>query len=436
MSKKEILAQEDLEITAATAGAAPIILPGRVISIFPALAHRNFQLYFAGQAISLIGFWLQQVGMGWYVFQLTHSAFWVGTVAALGGLPFLFVTPFAGVFIDKVNRQNLLIWTQVADAFIALVLGALIITHSAGLAIIIPLVAVNGLIGAVDLPARLTFIVEMVGKRDLASAIPINNAVFNGARFVGPALAGALIASFGVGWTFILNALSYIPGIWAIYAMRPVYNYRPEVDIHPLESLKTGLRYSFTHSQISIFITLAALSAIFIWPYQTLMPVIAQNVFHTGAGGYGSLLSAIGAGSLAGAIFASAMSRKDNKGILILAGLVISSLALILFTLNRNFAVAHVLLFIIGFALLIEVATLNTLVQLVSPDNMRGRIMAVYITMFVGMMPLGNALSGIIAQKTSAMFTIGLGAVIVFLVGIALYLKGTFSNFSKNDLPV
>src|SRR3989344_6302264 len=242
MVKDDIVIEEELEITAVTAGAAPIILPGRVNSIFPALAHRNFQLYFAGQAISLVGFWLQQVGMGWFVFQLTHSVFWVGTVAALGGLPFLFVTPFAGVFIDKVNRQNLLVWTQVADAFIALVLGVSIITHSAGLAIIIPLAAANGLIGAIDLPARLTFIVEMVGKRGLESAIPINNAVFNGARFVGPALAGALIATFGVGATFILNAASYIPGIWAIYAMRPVYGYKPEVDIHPLESLKTGLR--------------------------------------------------------------------------------------------------------------------------------------------------------------------------------------------------
>ena len=432
MVKDDIVIEEELEITAVTAGAAPIILPGRVISIFPALAHRNFQLYFAGQAISLVGFWLQQVGMGWFVFQLTHSVFWVGTVAALGGLPFLFVTPFAGVFIDKVNRQNLLVWTQVADAFIALILGVSIITNSAGLAIIIPLAAANGLIGAIDLPARLTFIVEMVGKRDLASAIPINNAVFNGARFVGPALAGALIASFGVGWTFIFNAISYIPGIWAIVAMRPVYDYKPEVDVHPIESLKTGLRYSFTHSQISIFIVLAALSAIFIWPYQTLMPVIAQNVFHTGAGGYGSLLSAIGAGSLSGAIFTSAMSRRNIKGQFILAGLVISSIGLILFTLNHNLALAHILLFIIGFALLIEVATLNTLVQLVSPDNMRGRIMAVYITMFVGMMPLGNALAGTIAQRTSAMFTIGLGAVIVLIIGLLMYLRGSFSLPSSN----
>ncbi len=428
MSKKEILAQEALEITAATAGAAPVILPEKFISIFPALAHRNFQLYFAGQAISLIGFWLQQVGMGWFVFQLTHSAFWVGTVAALGGLPFLLITPFAGVFIDKVNRQKLLIWTQVADAVIALILGASIITNSASLAIIIPLAAANGLIGSIDLPARLTFIVEMVGKRDLASAIPINNAVFNGARFIGPALAGVLIAYFGVGWTFIFNAISYIPGIWAIYAMRPVYGYKPDANVHPLESLKAGIKYSFTHAQISIFIILAAASAIFIWPYQTLMPVIAQNVFGKGAGGYGSLLSAIGAGSLTGAIFTSAMSRKNNKGSFILAGLVISSLALMLFVINRNFMIAHVLLFVIGFALLVEVATLNTLVQLVSPDKLRGRIMAVYITMFVGMMPLGNGLAGTIAHKTSAMFTIGLGAIIVLAVGLLLFMRGAFSN--------
>lgn len=428
MAKEDILIEEDLEITAATAGAAPIILPGKVISIFPALAHRNFQLYFAGQAISLIGFWLQQVGMGWYVFQVTHSAFWVGTIAALGGLPFLFITPFAGVFIDKVNKQSLLVWTQVADAIVAFVLGTLIIKGSASLYLVIPLAALSGIIGAIDLPARLTFIVEMVGKRDLASAIPINNAVFNGARFIGPAFAGALIAYLGVGWTFILNSVSYIPGVLVIMAMRPVFKHKLQGNVHPLESLITGLKFSFRHSQISSIMTLAAITAIFIWPYQTLMPIIAQKVFHAGPGGYGSLLSAIGAGSLMGAIFTSAMSRRNSKGSFILTGLAISSLGLILFTINHNFAIAHILLFIIGFALLIEVATLNTLVQLASPDNLRGRVMAVYITMFVGMMPIGNALAGAVAQRTSAMFTIGAGAIIVFIIGIYFYLKGTFSE--------
>src|SRR3989338_10857089 len=428
MSKKEILAQEDLEITAATAGAAPIILQGRVISIFPALAHRNFQLYFAGQAISLIGFWLQQVGMGWFVFQLTHSVFWVGTVAALGGLPFLFVTPFAGVFIDKVNRQNLLIWTQVADSLIALILGASIITHNASLAIIIPLAAASGKIGSVDLPARLTFIVEMVGKRDLASAIPINNGIFNAARFIGPALAGIIITTYGIGWPFILNGLSFIAGIWAINSIRPIYSYKADVDTRPLESLKTGLQFAFGHEKIFYFIILGFASAILIWPFQTLMPIIAQKVFTAGANGYGSLLSAAGAGSLAGAIFTSAMARRENKIGFILIGLLISSISLVLFSINRNFLVAHLLLALGGFGILMKVSTLNTLVQLASPDQMRARVMAVYLTMFVGMMPLGNQLAGIIAHKTSAMFTIGLGSVLMMMLGFILYLRGVFTN--------
>ena len=429
MAEDERLIEEDLEITAATAGQAPIQLPGRVISVFPALAHRNFQLYFAGQAISLVGFWLQQVGLGFFVFQLTHSPFWVGVVAAVGGLPILIFTTFAGVFIDKLHKQKLLVITQVVDAMVAFTFGLSIFGHFASLPLILFLAFISGTTGSIDLPARLTFIVEMVGKRDLASAIPMNNGVFNGARFVGPALAGALIASFGVGWTFILNGLSYIAGIWAIIAIRPVYSFEPQKENkHPLESLKEGLKFSFTHPQIFYFMVLASITAIFIWPYQTLMPVIAENIFAGGAKGLGSLLSAAGAGSLVGAVVTSALSRWKNKSNLVLAGLLISSLSLILFSQNKNFTIAHVLLFVAGFGVLIQVSTLNTLVQLASPDNMRGRIMAVYLTMFVGMMPLGSFLAGTIAQKTSALFTIGIGAVLVLVVGGFLYLRGVFST--------
>ncbi len=430
MAKEDILIEEDLEITAATAGAAPVILPTRVISIFPALAHRNFQLYFMGQAISLIGFWLQQVGTGYYVFQITHSAFWVGASAAIGGLPFLIFTTFAGVAVDRVNKQKVLILTQAAEAVVDIALGILILTSRANLPLVVIAMFLIGCINSIDLPTRLTFLVEMVGKKDLASAIPINNGLFNAARFVGPALAGILIAFTSVGWTFILNGFSFIAGIWAILAIKPIYKYQAEVDVHPLESLKTGIKYSFTHPKILYFIILAFFSAIFIWPFQTLMPVVSEKVFHTGAHGLGTLLSAAGAGSLTGAIFTSANSARKNKIPLILIGIVISSVSLILFSLNQNFTLAHVILFLAGFGTLMQVSTLNTLVQLNSPDNMRARVMAVYLTMFVGVMPLGNILAGTLAQKTSALFTIGLSAALMLLVGAAFYFKGIFKNLA------
>lgn len=430
MAKDDIVTEENLELAALT-GSAPVKLPPKIISLFPAFAHRNFQLYTFGQIISLVGFWLQQVGIGYLVFQLTHSEFWVGIAAAIMGLPFLLFTTFAGVFIDRLNKQKLLVVTQGLEAVVDVALGILIITNNINMPILLAAIFIVGVINAVDLPARLTFLIEMVGRRELASAIPINNGLFNAARFIGPALAGILIASTSVGWAFVLNGLSFIAGIWAILMVKPVYKYDVEVDTHPWESLKIGIKYSFTHKKIIYFIFLAFIAAIFVWPFQTLMPPIAEKVFNAGAKGLGSLLAAGGFGSLTGAIFTSANSRKENKIPFIIAGILISSIGLIGFSLNKNFLLAHVLLFIVGFGLLTMVSTLNTLVQLSSPDNMRARINAVYITMFIGMMPLGNALSGIIAQRTSSQFTLGLSGFIFLLIGVILYAKGTFANLSK-----
>src|SRR3989344_7722564 len=199
MAQKDILIEEQLEISTRTGAAAPIQLPPGFLSIFPAFAHRNFQLYVAGQAISLVGFWLHQVASGWLVFELTGSAFWIGTTAAIGGLPFLIFTTFAGVFIDKMDKRKLLIRTQVAEAFSAILLGALVVTGNINLPLVLALAAFHGTVGSIDLPARFAFIVEMVGKRDLGSAISLNVGEFNAARFIGPTVAGIVIASFGVG---------------------------------------------------------------------------------------------------------------------------------------------------------------------------------------------------------------------------------------------
>ncbi|MCR4324099.1 MAG: MFS transporter [Candidatus Curtissbacteria bacterium] len=430
MQKDDFTVEEELEVTAATGGSAPIPLPGKVISIFPAFAHRNFQLYFAGQAISIIGFWLHQVAVGWLSFQLTNSAFWVGAVAAATGLPILFFTTFAGVIIDKVDKKKLLIVTQVTEGILAIILGLLVYFSLINLPLLILLSFLIGTVAAIDLPTRLTYMVEMVGKKDLASAIPINNSLFNGARFIGPAIAGALIVKTGLAMPFILNGLSFIAGILAIIAVKPVYIAKSEANIHPLESLKAGLKYSFGHPKILYFLILGTLSAICIWPYQTLMPIVAERVYHSGAQGYGSLLSSAGLGGFLGAIYTSSRAKSANKGRFIFYGMMVSSVTFILFAINRNFVLAHVLLFVSGFGLILQTATLNTLVQLNSPDGMRGRIMAVYLTMFVGMIPLGNFIMGYVAEKTNAMFVIGVGGAIVFLVGVYFYFRGIFSKFS------
>lgn len=432
MVENDILTEENLEL-AALAGAAPVKLPKKIISLFPAFAHRNFQLYTFGQIISLVGFWLQQVGIGYYVFHLTHSEFWVGTAAAIAGLPFLLFTSFAGVAIDRLDKQKILLYTQATEAFVDIALGILILTNHATLPIVLLAIFIVGVINAIDLPTRLTFLIEMVGKKDLASAVPINNGLFNAARFVGPAIAGILIATTSVGWTFVLNGISFIAGMWAVLQIKPIYKYEVEIDVHPLRSLKDGVKFAFTHSKIFYFILLAFTTAIFIWPFQTLMPPIAENVFHSGAKGLGTLLSAAGAGSLSGAIFTSANSRRSDKIIFIIIGGLISSIALILFAINRNFLLAHMLLFFVGFGTLTMVSTLNTLVQMYSPDHMRARINAVYITMFVGMMPLGNAIAGVVAEHISAMNTLKFEAIIFLAISVVLYAKGVFTNLSQEN---
>lgn len=425
MSKDDILANEELELSAVTGGQAPIQLPSKFISIFPALAERNYQFYFFGQGISLVGFWLQQVAMGWLVFKITGSPFWVGTVVAVGGIPFLAFSTFAGVLVDKVNKQKLLIWTQLVEGAIAAILGILVLAGQINLGIILVLAFLSGCIGSIDLPARLAFLLEMVGREKLASAQAINVAVFNAARFVGPAIAGILIASFGAGWTFILNAISFLPAIWAIITIRPFNIHKASLETHPLVALKEGLAFSFTNKKLLSLMTLAALMGIFIWPYQTLMPVVAERVFGAGAGGLGSLLSAAGAGSLAGAIFTSTKTKLVDKNQLIFRGLMISCISLGIFAFNHNFILGHLLLFLAGFGTITAIAMLNTQVQLVAPDGLRGRVIAVYLTLFVGMMPVGNALSGTLAEHTNVLFTIGFNALVVLIATNIIFFRKT-----------
>jgi MFS family permease len=428
MKDKSKLVTENFEITALTGGLPPLRIPRRMASIFPALEHRNFQLYFFGQSISLIGFWLQVVAMGWVSFQLTDSPFYVGLVATASGLPFLLFAAFAGVFIDKTNKQKLIVYTQVGEAFIAALLGFLVLTGQINILILLTLSFINGIIGAVDLPARQAFVVEMVGKKDLTSASSINVGVFNAARFVGPALAGLLIASFGPGWSFILNSISFIPAISAIVAIRAVYHPETSPDSHPWLSFKEGLNYSFRDRRLSYFMLLGAAAAIFIWPAQTLMPVVAERIFGVGASGLGTLLASMGLGSLVGAIYVSAQNKKENKKQFIFLGLFICSLSLFLFALNRSFVLSHLLLFMAGFGLITYISTVNALVQLLAPDQMRGRVIAVYLTMFVGMMPVGDFLSGYIAQRTSAVFAIGLGAALILALTSFLYLTRSLDH--------
>lgn len=387
---------------------------------FPAFDSRNYQLYFSGQLISLTGTWLQTVAQGWLIFELTKSAFWVGVVSALGSLPILVFSIFGGVIVDRYNKKDLILITQSVFMILALVLGILTITHTINVLYICVIAFLIGIFAAVDFPARQAFVIEMVGREKLASAIALNSTQFNGARVIGPAVAGALIAIFGIGGAFILNGISFIAVIIALLFIR-VKEVTIKTDSHPIESIKEGLSYTYTHPIIKTLLIFTAISSIFGWSYATLMPVIVQNVFHQGVSSLGLFYSAAGLGALAGAAVVSIFSRRKNPLFLIIGGNTLFTLSLFLFSFTVNINVALFLLFLAGMGLLMQFSTISTTIQHLVRDNLRGRVMSLYTLSFIGMTPIGSFQIGYIAEHFGVNFAIKIGAAIVFVFGIYLF---------------
>jgi len=397
----------------------------KIFAVFPAFQSPNYQLYFIGQLISLIGTWLQTVAQGWLVLQLTNSAFWVGVVAAMAGLPTLFFALFGGVIVDRFEKKKILLFTQIAAMVLAIILGFLTILQLVNIPIIITLAFLLGLVTAVDIPARQAFVVEMVGREQLSSAIALNAGIFNGARVIGPTIAGFLIAAVGIGGAFIINGLSYIAVVIALVFMN-VKEYIPKTHPHPLRAVQEGLVYAFTHPTIKILLIFTAVTSVFGWSYTTIMPVVAKHVYHLDVTGLGYLYAATGLGALLGAVIVSATAKKSNPVILILGGNSLFAISLILFSLTDNLILAFVLLFLAGLGLIAQFSTMNSTIQHLVSDHVRGRVMSIYALMFLGLTPLGSLQVGFLAEHFGSQFAIRLGAVVVLLFGM-----GIFFNLKK-----
>jgi MFS family permease len=389
---------------------------------FPAFSHRNYQLYFSGQLVSLIGTWLQNIALGWLVLQLTNSSFWVGAITALTTLPVLIFALFGGVIVDHFPKKKILILTQSLSLFLALILGVLTVFHKINLIEMGVLALALGAVTAIDAPARQSFVVEMVGKESLSSAIALNSAIFNGARIVGPAFAGFLIAIIGSGGAFILNGISFIGVIIALGFIRVKENVVPH-KLHPIEAIKEGLRYSFSNSVIKTLLIFATVSSIFGWSYTTIMPVIAQNVFHIGAAGLGYLNALAGLGALLGTVLVSVFSGRLPKLFFILGGSFLFSSSLLLFSFTTNLILALVFLFFSGMGLLSQFSVVNSTIQHLVDDSYRGRVMSIYTLMFMGMIPIGSFQIGIISEHLGPMVAIRIGAIIIFLTAITIFIK-------------
>ncbi len=392
---------------------------------FRALKHRNFQLFVGGQLVSLSGTWMQQVALSWLVYRLTSSPFLLGILAFAGLAPVLVLSPFTGVWADRVSRYRVVIATQALAMLQAFVLAALVLTNAAHIEHVILLAAVLGCINSIEVPARQSFLVEMVnGKDDLPSAIALNSSIFNASRLIGPTIAGALVAWIGEGWVFFWNGASYLAVLAALFAMRVAPTPRRADPSEPvLATLGVGLRYASGLLPIRNVLLLLVGVSLVGYPYIALMPVFARDVLHGDARTLGYLFGAGGLGAVTAVI--ALATRPNARGLsrIIAAAVVVVGLSLIGFAFTERLLVALALAFVAGGAMMLHVAGSNTLLQTVVDDDKRGRVMSLFAMAHMGMLPLGALATGAAANRYGAPKTVLVGGLLCIVLA-ALFVRG------------
>ena len=383
-----------------------------------ALRHRNYQLFFGGQGISLIGTWMTRVATGWLVYRLTNSALLLGLVSFAGQIPILFLGPFAGVWVDRLDRRRVLIATQVLSMIQSFWLAALALTNRITVNDIIWLNLFQGAINAFDMPARQAFVPEMVEDRnDLANAIALNSSLINGSRLIGPSIAGLIIAATNEGYCFLIDGVSYIAVIASLIAMKVARRER-----RPKQQLRTelseGWSYSWRFAPVRSILLLLALVSLVGMPYTVLMPMFAGAILHGGPNTLGFLMAATGVGALLGAIMLAARRTVIGLGRLIPIATTAFGAGLIAFAASRFFWFSMLLLFVTGYGMMQQMAASNTILQTIVPDEKRGRVMSFYSIAFQGIAPFGSLFAGLIANRFGAPLTLASGgALCLFAAG-------------------
>ena len=391
---------------------AKAVSPPKWATTLRALRHRNFQLFFSGQLISLTGTWMQSVAQAWLVYSITKSALLLGTVGFASQIPVFLIAPFGGIAADRTNRQRLVIATQTASMILAGILAWLTLSGRLRVHVwpIFVLAALLGVVNAFDIPGRQAFLVDMVGKEDLMNAIALNSSMFNGARVIGPAVAGILVARIGEGWCFAANAISYIAVIAGLLLMK--VHCAPRVSEHsPIEDIIEGFRWVNQTRVIRALLLLIGLVSLVGMTYTVLMPVFADKILHGGARGLGILMGATGVGALFGAL--TLASKTGVKGLGRWVGFTCAGfgVSLFLFSFSTSFWLSAALLLPAGYSMMLQMACSNTLIQTMVPDQLRGRVMALYSMMFMGMAPFGAFFGGALAHRLGAPFTVAVGGV-------------------------
>ncbi|MGC1687824.1 MAG: MFS transporter [Candidatus Acidiferrales bacterium] len=391
-------------------------------AMFRALRHRNFQLFFGGQLISLIGTWMQSVAQSWLVYRMTGSALLLGTVGFASQIPVFVLAPLGGMLADRRSRQHIVIATQTISMLLAFALAALTLTSVITVWEIMVLAVLLGAVNAFDIPARQAFLMDMVGREDLMNAIALNSSMFNGARVIGPAVAGVLVAWIGEGWCFFANAISYIAVIVGLLLMKLTIPKRAKVTASPFEHIVEGFRFVERTKPIRALLLLLGCISLFALPYSVLMPIFADRILHGGARGFGILMGCAGLGALGGALTLAMRSSMRGLGRWIAISCAAFGAALIAFSLSHWFWLSAILLVPVGYAVMLQTSASNTLLQAMSPDNLRGRVLAVYSMMFMGMAPIGALFAGAVAKHIGAPLTVGFGG-IGAIVGAALFAR-------------
>jgi len=381
-------------------------------SIFRALSHRNYRLFFGGQSISLIGTWLQLTAVSWLVYRLTDSSFLLGLVGFSSRIPTFVLASLAGVLVDRWNRHRLLVATQVFSLIQALILAILVLTGTIAIWHIIVLTLFLGIVNAFDIPVRQSFIVEMIERReDLGNAIALNSSMVNGARLLGPSVAGTLIALMGEGFCFLLNALSFVAVIAALLAMRITPKTRATQKTPLWQGLKEGYRYAFGFFPIRSLLLLLALVSFMAMPYTVLMPVFAGRILHGGPETLGFLLGATGVGALAGTLFLASRKSVLGLGRIIVIGSFLFGMGLIGFSFSRVFWLSAVMMVVTGFGMMIQMTSTNTVLQTIVDEDKRGRVMSFYTMAFMGMVPFGSLFAGSLASAIGTPETTMVGGI-------------------------
>jgi MFS family permease len=382
--------------------------------------HPAYRLFFTGQLISLLGFWIQAIAQAWLVYRLSDSALLLGLVGFANQIPVLLLSPFAGVVADRLERRRVLFVTQGAMMASACVLAALTLSHTVEVWHIVALAFVSGTANAFDVPTRQSFTIEMVGRQDLPLAIAANSIMFNAARLVGPAIAGLLVAAVGEGWCMALNGLSYVAVLASLAVMR-VERQPPRPPSHPLADLREGFAYVATHRETRTLLLLLAGSSLFGTAYLVLMPVFARDVLHGGSDALGFLMASVGAGALLGAIGISRVPPRIMP-VMPFVSAVGFGLALVAFSQSTNLLLSMALLVPAGLGMMGQGVSTNTLLQSSTTDALRGRVMAYYVMAFIGMVPISALVSGWASHHIGAPMTLSIGGAVVMVLAVVGYL--------------